>query len=531
MLSAEFKVGKKLEINKKDKVFEKLAEIIKKAYTKKDEGEISQILKRGTIKELIGGESFIEGVCYPYKKTICLKPYMIKNIINGNIDLTAKNIGTHTSIHETIHLIRSLQYPYRFFERKVVGFEEGATEYMTFKATERLGKYGSTYLLNNKGQKIKSNIPTTNYNECTSFMAQLAIIFGEDKLQEFAFGENEDLLKDLQNACGKDFYEHLRKTLNKYTTDTPYIHQEALQLQSELLERCYTSRFSQIDTIDDAITLFTELQDINKVRFHFDEDKSFEEFYKKQYEKCIKKFGDDFEKIQSLKYQEPEFLNVTTREEIKNKFNNAARNFIFYTADNLDKSIEKINNSKRYIALHNDTLYQILIFKDKAIDLSIGNEKEGIGPSTATFINDKNSEIYKLRTVPSMTKFDSDFYLKKGTDNSENYTLIIDGEEIQLTEIDLGITREDVTEYYSQQNSFIQEKKFKEKFLDFFSRKNKKLLNEPKNTDENCTKQESEIESFKDSVKVNISTNNDIGSKNEDNLSEHDKTVTIDNTR
>lgn len=513
-LNRNGKVGNKIEINKQNKVFEELAKIIKNAYTKKDENEISQIIKKGTIREFFS-TSFTEGLCYPYLKTICIKPYVIENIINGKIDKTI--------IHEIIHLIRGIQNPYKF-EKDITGFEEGATEYMTFKSLGILGKYGGKYLLNNKGQKIECNIPSTPYEESTSLMAQLGIIFGEDKLQEFAFGENKDLLKDLQNTCGKDFYELLRKKLNKYATDSIYVHQDVLQLQSELLKRCYTSKFSQIETIDDATTLFNKLQDLNKVRLHFNEDTSFKDFYEEQYEKCVKKFGDDFEKLESLKYQEMEFLNVTSKEQIKNSFNRNIKTFICDPTSDLERSLERIHYTKRYATLHQDTLYQIAIFKDRIVQFSVGNEKEGTVNPTLTSINNKNEEMHKLRKHPAMPKFDSDFYLKKNN-NNQNYTLIIDGEEVQLTEIDLGITKEDVESYYTIINSLNQEKTFKERFLNFFSKKKTKLLNEPENTD--YTKKETNSRTFKDSVKIN-SSNNHIDLQNTVNRSNHENTVTLE---
>lgn len=513
-LNRHGKVGNKIEINKQNKVFEGLAKIIKNAYTKKDENEISQIMKKGTIREFLS-TSLTEGVCYPYLKTVCIKPYMIENIINGKIE--------QTIIHEIIHLIRGIQNPYKF-EKDITGFEEGATEYMTFKSLGILEKYSSKYLLNNKGQKMECNIPTTPYMESTSLMAQLGIIFGEDKLQEFAFGENKDLLKDLQNTCGKDFYELLRKKLNKYATDSIYVHQDVLQLQSELLKRCYTSKFSQIETIDDATTLFNKLQDLNKVRLHFNEDTSFKDFYEEQYEKCVKKFGDDFKKLESLKYQEMEFLNVTSKEQIKNSFNRNIKTFICDPTSDLERSLERIHYTKRYAALHQDTLYQIAIFKDRIVQFSVGNEKEGTVNPTLTSINNKNEEMHKLRKNPSMPKFDSDFYLKKNN-NNQNYTLIIDGEEVQLTEIDLGITKEDVESYYTFINSLNQRKTFKERFLNFFSKKKTKLLNEPENTD--YTKKETNSRSFKDSVKIN-SGNNHIDLQNTVNRSNHENTVTLE---
>ena len=79
-LNRNGKVGNKIEINKQNKVFEELAKTIKNAYTKKDENEISQIIKKGTIREFFS-TSFTEGLCYPYLKTICIKPYVIENIM------------------------------------------------------------------------------------------------------------------------------------------------------------------------------------------------------------------------------------------------------------------------------------------------------------------------------------------------------------------------------------------------------------------------------------------------------------------
>ena len=125
-----------------------------------------------------------------------------------------------------------------------------------------------------------------------------------------------------------------------------------------------------------------------------------------------------------------------------------------------------------------------------------------------------------------MPKFDSDFYLKKNNDNNhQNYTLIIDGEEVQLTEIDLGVTKEDVESYYAFMNSLNQEKTFKERFLNFFSKKKKKLLNEPENAD--CTKKETNNKSFKDSVKIN-SGNNDIDLQHTVHHSNHEKKVSLE---
>ena len=132
--------------------------------------------------------------------------------------------------------------------------------------------------------------------------------------------------------------------------------------------------------------------------------------------------------------------------------------------------------------------------------------------------------MHKLRKHPAMPKFDSDFYLKKNN-NNQNYTLIIDGEEVQLTEIDLGITKEDVESYYTIINSLNQEKTFKERFLNFFSKKKTKLLNEPENTD--YTKKETNSRTFKDSVKIN-SGNNHIDLQNTVNRSNHENTVTLE---
>ena len=490
-------VGKKIEANKQNKVFEELVKIIKNVYTKKDEDEISRIIKKGNVREFLS-KSFIEGLCYPKLKTVCIQPYMIENIINGQVNPTI--------IHEAIHLMRGIQNPHKF-EKDITGFEEGATEYMSLKAGGILGKYGSKYLLNNKGQKMEYNIPHTCYSECTSIMAQLCIIFGEDKLQEFAFGENKDLLKNLQNTCGKDFYEHLRKTLNKYATDNSFQHQDILELQSELLKRCYTSKFTQVENVDVAAALFKELQDIDKIRAHFIGDTLFKDFYEEQYEKCIKKFGDDFERLEHLKYQEIEFLNVISRAEIKNRFNTSIKNFICDQNTNLETSLEYLNNTKRYIALYQDTLYQITIFKDISVGFQAGNEKEGVSSHKITKITNKNEEMCKLNKIPNMPNFNSDFYLKNNNDdNNQNYTLIIDGEQIPLTEIDLGVTKKDVESYHALRNSLNQEKTFKERFLNFFTKKKIKFLNAPENTD--CTKEEKKKESFVDSIKTEYVNNN-----------------------
>lgn len=51
-LNRNGKVGNKIEINKQNKVFEELAKIIKNAYTKKDENEISQIMKKRNYKRI-----------------------------------------------------------------------------------------------------------------------------------------------------------------------------------------------------------------------------------------------------------------------------------------------------------------------------------------------------------------------------------------------------------------------------------------------------------------------------------------------
>lgn len=465
------KIGNKIEKDKQNRVFEELAKIIKNAYTIKDENEIIQILKKGNIREFFAG-SFIEGVCYPNLKTICIKTFVIEEVINGE-----KNSNI---IHEAIHLLRSIQNSFKL-EKDITGFEEGATEYMTFKALGVLGKRGSNYLLNNKGQKVKCNIPYSCYSECTSLVAQLGIIFGEDKLQEFAFGENNNLLKKLQNTCGKNFYEYFRKTLNKYATDRQFFHEEVLELQSELLERCYSSKFTQIETVEDAVNLFKELQEINMVRAHFDGNTSFKDFYEEKYKQCIEKFGENFEKLEYLKYQEIDLLKVQSIEEIKNNFNKSIRHLICdYPQTNLETSLEIFDNTKRYATVYQDTLYQIAIVKDRIVQFSVGNEKEGTVNPTNTSINNKNEEMYKLRKNPGMPKFDSDFYLKKNKDDNQNYTLIIDGEEVQLTEIDLGVTKEDIESYYSLKNSFVQEKSFKEKFLSFFSKKKTKYLNSPK---------------------------------------------------
>ena len=261
-------IGKPIEANEQNIIFEEIVKYIKKAYTKKDENEINQIIKKGKIKEFYS-KGLVEGLCYPYIKTICIKPYIIKNVLKGEMNKTI--------IHEAIHLLRGIQYR-KLFEKKITGFEEGATEYMTVKAMGTLGNFGSKYLINNKGQKIEYNIPSSCYIECTSIMAQLCIIYGEDKLQEFAFGENNDLLKNIKIDCGNNFYEYLRKELYKFAGTRQY-NKHILELQSQLLERFYIPKFAKIETIDEAATLFKELQEINKVRAHFDEDKSFEEFY------------------------------------------------------------------------------------------------------------------------------------------------------------------------------------------------------------------------------------------------------------
>lgn len=467
-------IGKRLEIDVENKIFAELVKYINNAYTIKDESEINQILKKGNIREFYSKTS-VEGLCYPYLKTICLKPSAIKKVLEGEMD--------NTVIHEAIHLLKGIQHP-NIFKKDMTGFEEGATEYMTFKAMGTLGKIGSKYLLNSKGQKAEYNIPHSSYIECTSIMAQLGIIFGEKKLQEFAFGENNDLLKNIKKSCGNDFYEYLRKELNKYAAPNRKRDHSILKLQSELLERCYLPKFAQIETIDDAATLFKNLQEINKVRAHFDEDKSFEEFYKNQYEKCIQRFGKNFENLEYLKYQEIEFLNVTSKSNIKNRFNTSIKSIICDSNANLEKSLELLNDTTRYIAKYQDTFYQVCIFKDKSVYFELGNEKEGISPTTLTTITNPKEEILKLRKFPSMPKFNSNFYLKKNNDdNNQNYTLIIDGEEVPLAEIDLGVTKEEVESYYSLINSSNQKKTFKERFLSLFSMRKTKLLDTPKNKD------------------------------------------------
>ena len=87
---------------------EEIVKYIKKAYTKKDENEINQIIKKGKIKEFYS-KGLVEGLCYPYIKTICIKPYIIKNVLKGEMNKTI--------IHEAIHLLRGIQYR-KLFEKK-----------------------------------------------------------------------------------------------------------------------------------------------------------------------------------------------------------------------------------------------------------------------------------------------------------------------------------------------------------------------------------------------------------------------------
>ena len=450
LINGDGEVGNKVEIDKQNQIFEELSKVIKKAYTIKGENEIKQILKKGNVREFFS-KSWVEGICYPNLKTICINPYIIEKFINGEIN--------NTIIHETIHLLRGIQNSSVFkLEKNIIGFEEGATEYMTYKAIGTLGEKGSNYLL-----------------------------------------------KKIQNTCGKDFYEHLRKKLNEYTSDN---RNDVLELQSELLKRCYDSKFTQIENIEDAANLFKELQEINKVRAHFKGDTSFKDFYEEKYKECNEKFGENFENLENLKYQEIKFLNVISRTKIKNIFDKNIRKFICSLNSSLENGLEKINNTKRYVALHQETLYQIAIFKDRVVQFSVGNEKEGTAAPTQTSISNEKEEMHKLRKSPSMPKFDSDFYLKKSNEeNNQSYTLIIDGEEVELREIDLGVTKEDVESYYSLENSFVQEKTFKERFLSLFSKKKTKLLNAPENKE--YTKKEADRKNFSDSIRTEVVNNMD----------------------
>lgn len=456
------KVVGKVEKDIQNQIYKIISENIKKSYNEKYDGEIANILESGDdIKILEPTGNHFSGayaLFHPWSKSIYIRDGEIEDIYETG---ECNNIVLHESIHK-IQDYNGLKNPYK--GKDIRGFIEGATEYMTLKAMGDFGKIGN---YDGCRGEPRYNIPHTPYLECVSIMAQLGVIFGEEEVKEFAFGKNKNLLKSIKQH--ENLYEEIRKNLNAFAQgkfDYPIMYEKMNNLQNLLLQSCYQQKFEQVKTVADAEKYFSELKELDNVRAHFEGDTYFKDFYEEKYKECLERFPQEHEKLQKFQYKDIEFLNLMSKDDIIESLNNITFNLVC-VSDNKDENIDRLKKVKRYVIIQDGTIHHLLVY-DNHYSYVMGNTKNGL--ADISFENHKNDEEIKRKLFHSKGGFKKEFALEEKNDK---YILKIDGQELELKEISLGITEEDViaeTECIAEYYKDIENQGLKRRIKNFFSR-------------------------------------------------------------
>lgn len=421
------KIGKKIEDDQKRKIVEILAQKIELVGIKKNKQEIINMLNENDIKYLINQTGRFGqcpcGAYHPFTKNLYIREDNVEYMYEtGESD--------NTVVHEAIHKLQDISLLYK--GKEIRGFIEGATEYYALK-TDTLGKRGAIIIDGN----TRYNLPLSPYIENVSIMAQLGIVFGEERLEDFAFGDNKTLLKEIKSQYGSDFYEMMRRGLNSLikAENTSQLLDE---LQTLILDRCYQEKYKQIESIDDAIAFFKELKRIDYVRGHIEGNNYFRKFYEQKYSECTLKFQEDIDKLKEFEYKEPTFLKVQSWGEIKEDLHYLVLSSVC-TSNILQDNILGRDKYTRYAVLKDGRLHHLLLRDGKPVSYNIASEMDG-NISTRMDINDDIKE-FKVNIIVTSGEIESTYIIVQSDDG----IVLKDGDqEIKFRAVELGITDEDI---------------------------------------------------------------------------------------
>lgn len=421
------KIGKKIEDDKKHKIVEILAQKIELVWTKKNKQEIINMLNKNDIKYLINQTGKFglcpSGLYHPSTKNIYVSEDAVEYMYEtGESDKTV--------VHEAIHKLQDISLFYK--GKEIRGFIEGATEYYALK-TDTLGKIGA--IIN---ENTRYNLPLSPYIEHVSIMAQLGIVFGEEMLEDFAFGYNKTLLNEMTSQYGSDFYEKMRRGLNNFIKVEKDSSQLLDELQTLILDRCYQEKYKQIESIDDAIAFFKELKRIDYVRGHIKGNNYFRKFYEQKYSECILKFQEDIDKLKEFEYTEPTFLKVQSWDEIKEDLNNLVLNSVC-TSNILQDNILSRDKYTRYAILKDGRLHHLLLYDGKPISYNIASEMEGNIHTRIDINNDTKG--FEVNVTEMSGDIKSTYIIVQ---NADGIVLKDGDQDIKFRAIELGITDEDI---------------------------------------------------------------------------------------
>lgn len=458
-----YKIDKPIDNEQKSKIVEILAQEISAVCKTKTKQEIINLLNENNTGYLINrtGRFGIcpDGIYSPTSNNLYVKDEFIEYMIESGK-------SSPIVIHEAIHKLQKIPLFYR--GKEIRGFMEGATEYYALK-TDTLGKRGS--IMDNG--KVRYNIPYSPYVGNVTIMAQLGIAFGEEKLEDFAFGENKELLDEMRLQYGNNFYETMRKGLNSFikTEDHPDMARLINELQTLILDVCYQRKYDQIKSIDDAIAFFTELKSIDDIRQHILGDNYFKNFYEQKYSECVLRFPEAKDTLRTFEYKEPTFLKVQSLDEIKESLDNLVLNCVC-TSRVLEENITAKNRYRRYAVLLDGNLHHLLLCDGKPFLYNIANEMDEDISARLSPTNDSGN--YEVNIPDSSGNSLSAYTILQ----SDAGIILKNGDqEVKFRAIELGITDEDL-EYQTEYNKSVMEQNLTliERISNIFKRKQVPLL-------------------------------------------------------
>lgn len=459
----ECKMSKPIDNEQKSKIVGILAQEILVVCKTKTKQEIINLLNENNTGYLINrtGRFGIcpDGIYSPTSNNLYVKDEFIEYMIESGK-------SSKVVIHEAIHKLQKFSPFYK--GKEIRGFLEGATEYYALK-TDTLGKRGS--IMDNG--KVRYNIPDSPYIGNVTIMAQLGIAFGEEKLEDFAFGENTELLDEMRLQYGNKFYETMRKGLNSFVKTVDLSDKAKLinELQTLILNECYQCKYDQIKSIDDAITFFTELKSIDDIRQHILGDNYFKDFYEQKYSECVLRFPEAKDTLRTFEYKEPTFLKVQSLDEIKESLDNLVLNYVC-TSSILEENIAERDRYSRYAVLLDGNLHHLLLRDGKPFSYSVFNEMDG--NMWARLSENNNTQNFEVSFDDSSGKTVSTYMIVQ----NDNGIILKNGDqEVKLRAIELGITDEDL-ENQTEWNQIEMEQNLTliERISNIFKRKQVPLL-------------------------------------------------------
>ncbi len=276
----------KLSSEQSNIIWKIVAEYISKIDKRSSDEVFNKLSRKGhiiKIQTMKSRKQRFMGLYQPINNNMYIQESVLNNISENNVE-TLK-----TLIHESLH---KLQRCMLFFHGKSIrGLLEGCTQYMTLKIID--SKKSTTFKVDNKTVTI--NTPIISYMENVSIMNQLDIILGKDLISSLGLEGNFNFFYELRKVYGKDLYEDIRKTCNKFikTTDLSQKINMMQLLQNKILVTCYNKKFENIKTADDAVSYLDELKSLELIRYRINGDTYFKEFFEQKYEEINQKFLKD----------------------------------------------------------------------------------------------------------------------------------------------------------------------------------------------------------------------------------------------